>query len=71
MSTDLVQSNTNGSEESNSAMYILGGAAIVLLGAGLALSSPSVRRYISQIKVGHQAEILMPDVTRYLRMRAM
>ena len=50
---------------------MLGGVALMVFGAGLILSNPFVRRYLSQIGVGNLAQAAMPDVERYLKLRAM
>jgi hypothetical protein len=50
---------------------MLGGVAMIVFGVGLILSNPYVRRYMSQIGVGNLAQTAMPDLERYLRIRAM
>jgi hypothetical protein len=50
---------------------MLGGVALIVFGAGLILSNPFVRRYMSRIGVGNLAQTVMPDVERYLKLRAM
>ena len=50
---------------------MLGGVALVVFGAGLILSNPFVRRYMSQIGVGNLASAAIPDIERYLKLRAM
>lgn len=52
-------------------LYILGGAALVLLGAGLLLSNRVVRRTLGQFGVGDVLGAAMPDVERYLKLRSM
>jgi hypothetical protein len=44
---------------------------MIVFGAGLILSNPFVRRYMSQMGVGNLAGAAMPDIERYLKMRAM
>ncbi len=50
---------------------MMGGVALMVFGAGLVLSNPYVRRYMSQLGIGNLAQTVMPDVERYLRLRAM
>ena len=50
---------------------MMGGVALIVFGAGLVLSNPYVRRYLSQFGVGNLAQTVMPDVERYFRLRAM
>jgi hypothetical protein len=49
----------------------MGGVAMIVFGAGLILSNPVIRRYMSQIGVGSLAQTVMPDVERYFRLRSM
>ena len=50
---------------------MLGGVALVIFGAGLVLSNPTVRRYLGQIGVGNLASAAIPDIERYFRLRSM
>ena len=52
-------------------LYMLGGAALILFGAGLILSNPLVRRYMGQLGVGNLVGAALPDIDRYLKLRAM
>ena len=71
MSTDLVESTANGVDNSKDTLYMLGGVALMVFGAGLILSNPSIRRYMSSFGVGNIATAVIPDVERYFRLRAM
>ena len=71
MAMDLVQENGNGVESGKDTLYMLGGVALMVFGAGLVLSNSYVRRYMSQLGVGNLAQTVMPDVERYFRLRAM
>src|SRR5580658_4403810 len=59
----------NGSDKDT--LYMLGGVALVIFGAGLVLSNPTVRRYLGQIGVGNLASAAIPDIERYFRLRSM
>lgn len=61
--------NHNGGDKET--LYMLGGAAMILFGAGLVLSNPQVRRYLGQIGVGNLLTAALPDVDRYLKLRNM
>jgi hypothetical protein len=61
----------NGNNSDKETLYMLGGVALIVFGAGLILSNPFVRRYLSQLGVGNLAQAAMPDVERYLKLRAM
>jgi hypothetical protein len=52
-------------------LYMLGGLALVLFGAGLVLTNPNVRRYLGQMGVGNFASAALPDLERYFRLRSM
>jgi hypothetical protein len=67
MAMDLMEANENGRDT----LYMLGGVALMVFGAGLVLSNPYVRRYMSRLGVGNLAQTVMPDVERYFRLRAM
>jgi hypothetical protein len=68
---DLTESTANGAENSKDTLYMLSGVALIVFGAGLILSNPFVRRYMSQLGVGNLAQAVMPDVERYFKLRAM
>ena len=61
----------NNSGTDKDTLYMLGGAALILFGAGLILSNPMVRRYLGQMGVGNLVGAALPDIDRYLKLRAM
>ena len=71
MAMELVESGTNGNGSDKDTLYMLGGVALIVFGAGLILSNPFVRRYMSQIGVGNLAHAAIPDIERYMKLRAM
>jgi hypothetical protein len=71
MSTDLVESTANGADNGKDTLYMLGGVALIVFGAGLVLSNPNIRRYMSSFGVGNLATAVIPDVQRYFRLRSM
>jgi hypothetical protein len=52
-------------------LYMLGGVACIVFGAGLILSNPIVRRYLGQMGVGNLVQDALPDLDRYIRLRSM
>jgi hypothetical protein len=60
---------SNGTDKET--LYMLGGVALVIFGAGLVLSNPTVRRYLGQVGVGNLASAALPDLERYFRLRSM
>lgn len=71
MAVDLTQTNGNAVENGKDTLFMMGGVALMVFGAGLVLSNPNIRRYMSQLGIGNLAQAVMPDVERYLRLRAM
>ena len=71
MAMELVQANDNGLDSGKDTLYMLGGVALMVFGAGLILSNPFVRRYMSQLGVGNLAQAAIPDIERYFKLRSM
>ena len=70
MALELTE-RTNGSGTDKDTLYVLGGIALVVFGAGMILSNPLIRRYIGQMGLGGLALSSLPDIDRYLKLRAM
>jgi hypothetical protein len=71
MSMELTE-NTNGQDnESRDTLYLLSGAAMIVFGAGLILSTPIMRRYLSGVGVGNLIQAAIPDFERYVKLRSM
>jgi hypothetical protein len=68
---ELLETTANGNSADKDTLYMLGGVAMIVFGAGLILSNPSVRGYMSQIGIGSLAGAAMPDIQRYFKLRAM
>jgi hypothetical protein len=66
---DLTETTQNGNDKDT--LYMLGGVALIVFGTGLILSNPFIRRYLSQLGVGGLAQAAIPDIERYLKLRAM
>ena len=52
-------------------LYMLGGLAFIVFGAGLILSNPIVRKYLGQMGVGSLVQGALPDLDRYIKLRSM
>jgi hypothetical protein len=52
-------------------MMLFGGAALIVLGAGMLLSSSTIRGYLGNLNVMKLIQAAVPDVERYLRLKAM
>lgn len=57
--------------DGKSALYLFGGVALVILGAGLIVSHPSIKKYLGEMGVGDLVQAAVPDVERYLKLRSM
>jgi hypothetical protein len=68
-----VSENNNHSNSSTDkdTLFMLGGVACIVFGAGLILSNPMVRRYLGQVGLGNLVQDALPDLDRYLRLRSM
>jgi hypothetical protein len=52
-------------------LLMLGGVALVVVGAGLILTSPLAKKYMSQLGIANLATDIVPDIERYFKLRAM
>lgn len=68
---DAIGTTRNGEASDNDTLLLFGGAACLLLGAGLILSSSLTRRYLGDVNAGGLLQAAVPDVQRYLKLRAM
>ena len=68
---EIIEQNGNGTTTDKETLYMLGGIALVVFGAGLILSNPTVRRYMGEIGIGGLAQNIVPDVERYFKLRSM
>jgi hypothetical protein len=71
MATQIIDRFDEGIGVDKETLYLLGGVALVIFGAGLVLSNPTVRRYLGQLGVGNIASAALPDIERYFRLRSM
>lgn len=57
--------------ETRDTLFLLGGAALVVFGAGLILSTPAIRRYLGNGGIGNLLAAAVPDLERYMRLKSM
>jgi hypothetical protein len=69
MEIPQVTSQSQGADKET--LFLLGGAALILVGAGLILTNPQVRRLVGQMGAGDLLSAAIPDVERYLKLRSM
>ena len=63
--------NNSDSGMDKDTLFMLGGVAFMVFGAGLILSNPIVRRYLGQMGVGSLVQGALPDLDRYIKLRSM
>jgi hypothetical protein len=74
MSMELSTHSSNGNSEAaenRDTLYLLGGAALIVFGAGLMLSTPVVRKMLGGVGIGSLLSAAGPDFERYLKLRSM
>ena len=69
---DLTEhANVQDSQEARDTLLLMGGAAMVVFGAGLILSTPMVRRLLGGLNAGSLMQAAIPDFQRYMKLRSM
>ena len=71
LSTRSVSRRDDRPSNERDTLIMLGGVALVVIGAGMVLSNPAVRRYVEQSPLKNIIGNLIPDVERYFKLRAM
>jgi hypothetical protein len=66
-----MEENGNGISTDKDTLFMLGGVALIVFGAGLILSNPVMRKYLGQFGLGNLAQGALPDLDRYLKLRSM
>ena len=65
---------TSDDKEARDTLFLLGGLSLMLFGAGMVMTNPTVRRYLGQASVGGVGDLVqmaLPDLERYLKLRSM
>ncbi len=68
---DVIGTTRDGGISENDTLLLFGGAACLLFGAGLILSSGMTRKFLGDVDAGNLLQAAVPDVQRYLRLRGM
>jgi len=71
MAVEIMNRTDDANGTDKETLYMLGGVALVIFGAGLVLSNPTVRRYLGNAGLGNVATMALPDLERYFRLRSM
>lgn len=77
----MEHNGNNGSSDNKDVIYLMGGVALMALGAGLVMANPTVRKTVSgalsailpdlQGKFMPDLTALGPDIQRYMKLRSM
>ncbi len=59
------------SDDTRDTLMLLSGAALVIFGAGLILTTPAVRKLLGGVGIGNLLQAAAPDFQRYLKLKAM
>lgn len=57
--------------ETRDTLFLLGGLSLILFGAGLVVTNPTVRKLLGHNPVSGLLEGAIPDLERYLKIRSM
>ena len=71
MAMELDNLNGNDPNETRDTLFLIGGAAFVVFGVGLILSTPVVRRALGGAGIGNLLGAAMPDLQKYMKLRDM
>jgi hypothetical protein len=52
-------------------LCLFGGVALLVVGAGLIVSHPTIRQYLGKAGFGDILQAAIPDVERYLKLKSM
>lgn len=67
----MAESTNHSDSTDRDTLMLLSGMAFIVFGAGLILSNPLIRGYLGQLGIGNLAQTALPDLDRYLKLRAM
>jgi hypothetical protein len=70
MPTEMVRREER-DESNKDTLFMLGGVALVVVGAGLILTSPIAKKYMGQLGLGYLTGGIVPDIERYFKLRSM
>ena len=68
------QATSSDDKEIRDTLFLLGGLSLMIFGAGLIITNPTIRRYLGQASVGGVGDLVqmaLPDLERYLKLRSM
>lgn len=63
--------NSESDVDTRDTLFLLGGLALILVGAGLVITNPSVRKLLGNVKLDGLLKTALPDLERYLKLKSM
>jgi hypothetical protein len=61
----------NNANDTRDTLFLLGGLSLMVFGAGLVMTSPLVRKLLGGSNVGGLLQTALPDLERYMKIRAL
>ena len=71
MPTEMIRRDEREDSASKDTLFMLGGVALLVVGAGLVLTSPIAKKYMGQLGLGNLTGGIVPDIERYFKLRSM
>ena len=71
MPTEMIRRDGQESSANKDTLFMLGGVALLVVGAGLVLTSPIAKKYMGQLGLGNLTGGIVPDIERYFKLRSM
>jgi hypothetical protein len=71
MPTEMIRRDEREDSANKDTLFMLGGVALLVVGAGLVLTSPIAKKYMGQLGLGNLTGGIVPDIERYFKLRSM
>jgi hypothetical protein len=71
MASNNLTRQENGTSFDKDLLLLVGGAALLVIGAGIILSNPEVKKYMGHLGVEDITRNILPDFDRYMKLRSM
>jgi hypothetical protein len=71
MPTEMIRRDEQEGSVNKDTLFMLGGVALLVVGAGLVLTSPIAKKYMGQLGLGNLTGGIVPDIERYFKLRSM
>jgi hypothetical protein len=71
MPTEINRPEDQGRAANKDTLFMLGGVALLVVGAGVVLTSPIAKKYMGQLGLGNLTGGIVPDIERYFKLRSM